>query len=276
LGFSFDISIRDNGKIGLYNVDKDLGGKVTLDKFMGYLRSTLIQVAHNALREEQARGFPKKEYITRVDGSFTKPVEKVNPFGKISISRYDSSVATEDILDMYKAILERSKVVTGTYIDHNYVLFKGVTVARSISELSSWLSSRPKVVPGDRLIFVNITPYARRLERLGVRAGSTSERFQKYSKKTRSQYNKIKTHFSAPNGAYYLAYRSIRREDKGKYRLKFDFISGSTLQLDRVTIRNKRTGSVLGKKKFNLRKSDKGPARAYVYPSIVVTFIAEA
>lgn len=249
LTFELDVSIQESGRGKRpYNLDTDLNGEVTLKELLEFMRSALIIAADQALKEEQARGFDPKPVIT-VDGRVNKPILSVNPFGKIEInSRVDIDSM---VIDTYEGLLHRSQVDTGLYKSSHYVFLNGIQVATDMASLKTWLSSRPQLKDTDKIRFVNIQPYARKLERLGV----TYQRKQTRTVKSKDKRLRSGERILAPNGTYFLTARAIRRKYKRNSSIKFTFISGSELGL---------TASFKAKK-------PKQQNRAYLYPTIVIT-----
>ena len=259
VSFDVGISVTENGKKNTsYRLENDLQGETSLLEFISWAKRTLIIVADDALRDEQSRGFDKKP-ITTVDNVVGKPVIEVNPFGKIE---FNARVSQDNLLlPIYKGILERSKVVSGTYIESNFVFYNGRVVASNMSEMEAW-AKKTKLSEGDIVRFVNVMPYAGKLERLGVTAQrQQARRVLSSSKRKREKGVKVRV----PNGVYQLTLRSQTRLSKRNSSLKFEWVNGSSMDLSGV-----RTSTKNGKplrKTFHPRSGRKG---SYVYPSIVV------
>jgi hypothetical protein len=260
LSFKVSLSVEENGrKAPEYTLDTDLNGEITLAALLDFTKSSLIIIADQTLKEEQALGFDKKPVIA-VDGKVGKPVIDVSPLGKIEM--FARSDMNDIILDTYKALLERSPVLTGRYKDSHYVFFNGSQVATNLSGLETWLASKPVFQEKDRIRFVNIQPYARKLERHGITGNTTpggnyySNRSERYTKgrDRRNPGGKV----LAPNGAYFLAARSVSRRFKNRASIKFYFTSGANIGLT-ATFKTSSPG----------RKSKK--PRTYLYPSIVIS-----
>lgn len=261
LKFAVSLSVTEDGRRAPeYQLDTDLNGEITLAALLNFTKSSLILLADQALREEQSKGFDKNPVVS-VDGSTSKNPRDVNPLGKIE---FTSRVAVDEmVLDTYNALLSRSPVLTGEYKDSHYVFLNGTQVAKNLPELTGWLASKPRFKDSDIIRFINITPYGRKLERLGVTAGNErySTRSTRYQR-ARGQRGKDGGKVVAPNGAYYLTSRSIIRKYKNNSRIKFDFISGSSIGL---TAKFKTPSKGRGKIR---------PARTYLYPSIWI-FLSE-
>jgi len=263
MAFTVEIDVRENGrKSPQYDVSTDLTGELTLAELLDFTKQSLIIVSHEVLNEELAAGFDPK-FKTVVDGRVNKKVENVNPLGSIEFhSRRDMK---EIILATYNGILSRSKVKTGRYIRSHYVFLNGTQVAIDLPTLESWLATNPAFDDKDFIRFVNIQPYARKLERLGVTAQRTNIRTQK----SRDERGRSGTHILAPNGTYFLTCRSIRRLYKRNSVIKFGFISGSNLGLS-ASFKTQASGARGG-----ARGKIKRGARTYLYPTITIS-VAES
>ena len=242
-----EYSVYESGrKAPQYTLDTDLKGELTLAELLEFTKSSLIVIADQVLKEEQARGFDKKP-IAVVDGSPYKQIIDVNPLGKIE---FFSKVAIDKImLEMYESILERSPVDTGLYKSSNYVFINGTQIATNLEELKKWLDRKPTINPNDLIRFVNIQPYARRLERLGV----TAQRQQSRTVKSRDKKQRSGSRILAPNGAYFLSFRSIKRKFKNNVGIRFNFISGANLGLSAS---------------FKEKPGSSAKVSTYLYPSI--------
>lgn len=246
-----NITVTQNGKrapqfdlVG----GRDLNGNLSLADLLAYTKQVLIITADTVLKEEQANGFDKNPVIA-VDNVVGKPVIDVNPLGKIDITaRADMG---DIVLETYQGILDRSPVLTGQYKSSNFVFFNGEQVATDMPSLQTWIESNPDFGDRDLIRFVNIQPYARKLERLGVTDQRTQSRTVKSSSKRRAAAG---GRVLAPNGDYFLTARSIRSKYKRNSIIRFEFITGSQLGI---------SGS------FAPRKGK--PGRTYLYPSILIS-----
>lgn len=245
--FAVDFSVEEDGKKRPeYTLESDLNGDISLADFIEYTRSALIVTADTVLRDEQSMGFDRQPVVV-VDGRQGKPVTDVKPFGTIEfVSRANMD---DIIIDAYEGILFRSRVDTGLYKSSNYVFHNGTQVASDIQSLKSWLKSGPKFEEKDLIRFVNIQPYARKLERQGV----TEQRQQSRTVKPRDK-KKSGGRILVPNGTYYLTARSLRSKYKRNSIIKFSFISGGQLGI---------TGS------FRAKRGK--PGRPYLYPTIIIS-----
>lgn len=255
----------DNGP---YNLLHDLNGEHTLEQLLQFLKASLMTISREVLIEEQAKGFDKNPLVV-VDGNKNKPIDLVKPLGKIEF--IDSRISSVDIiLEIAKKIESTSKVVTGTYLKGNFVFFNGDLVATDVSEVKAWLDTNPKIEKGSIVRFVNVVPYARKLERTGVTAGSTNVKFVKSKDKLKRGGNYI----LASNGVYYLASRSAVKNYKHNVDIKFRYEFGTTLGIQQYDVLSPRTGKKMRRefatpKGVRKTKRNSGP---YLYPTIKLTF----
>ena len=237
-----------------------LSGGVLLEEALEYIKSRLITIARDELSKQQSQGFDP-EPITVVDNSFTKPISEVKPFGKIEF--ISSKVAAKQvILDTYAGLLKRSKILTGTYIEAHFVYLNGKLVAREGVGLSLWVDTyEPK--PKDVIRIVNVVPYARKLERLGV----TADRSKVKLRKTRDKRQRSGPMVLAPNGAYFLTHRAMEKIYGGNVGMYFGFVRGDALPNEGWPTSDKR-GRTFRRTYANRRRpKDNGP---YLYPSIKI------
>lgn len=250
MNIAVDISVEESGKKKpQYTLETDINGELSLLDFLEFTKSTLIITADTVLKEEQSFGFDKRPVVI-VDNSAAKPVINVSPLGSIEFVARASM--DQIILETYQALTDRSKVLTGRYIKSHYVFLNGTQVANDLQSLQAWIKSGPAFNDNDLIRFVNIQPYARKLERLGV----TAQRSQQRSIPSRNKHKKaMGVHIRVPNGVYFLTTRSIRAKYKRNSVIKFAFISGQHLGI---------TGS------FKASRNGK-PGRSYLYPSITIS-----
>jgi hypothetical protein len=259
--FKVEFSVSENGrKSPQWTIDSDLNGEVSLDDLLKFTKANLILISDYALREEQEKGFDK-DPVVAVDGKRGKPVSAVHPLGKIEFTSQQS--IAEIVQEIYAAIQERSPIKTGKYKKSNYVFLNGKQVANDGASLLQWLGTNPQVEPKDIIRFVNVQPYARKLERYGVTAQRKRYRTKK-SEDPRGRSGNALGQILAPNGTYYLATKSVNRKYKQNLQILFKFIPGSDLGL---------TASFVGKSSGAFNKKKKrivggGKKRTYLYPSI--------
>lgn len=254
MNFKVDVSITETGAAKhytKYSLESDLDGSMTLAELLEFTKSTLIVTADEILKEELARGFPK-DFVTVVDGNKNKAIQAVHPLGKIEFTaKRDIS---EIVLYTYQGLLDRSPVVTGRYKSSHYVFHNGTQVATDLVSLQAWLKTEPEIKLNDKIRFVNIQPYARRLERLGVRAGQTQARTR--TKKDKAG-NVKRVYLNQPNGSYFITSRATSAKFKNNARVQFTFITGAQLGI----AGNFKTG----------RPGKNSSGRPYLYPSIIIT-----
>lgn len=255
VSFAVDISVSENGRRKPeYTLDTDLNGEITLQDLLQWTKSALIITSDEILKEEQSFGFDKNPILI-VDGRKNKNVKDVSPLGQIEfVSRQNIS----DILtEAYDAILDLSKVKTGRYKSSHYVFQNGNQVATDKASLEAWLKTNPEIRDNDLVRIVNIQPYARRLELLGV----TSQRQQSRTEdKGRRKGVTTGIRIRKPNGAYQLAYRRIKSKFKANIFIGFKFIPGSQLGLTAYFKKGRKTE----------RPGNKTSAgRTYLYPSLI-------
>lgn len=245
--FEVELSVEENGKKApKYTLETDLYGEVTLMDLLEYMRSALIITADFVLKEEQALGFDKKP-LTLVDGSELKPIESVKPFGKIE--HIAKTNLADIVLAAYASISQRSPVFTGRYKSSNFVFLNNTQIATDQASLEAWINSSPTILDTDVIQFVNIQPYARKLERQGVRAGKEGGNIGR----TRQRKGRRGNAILLPNGAYFLTARVIASKYKN-VRVKFNFIPGTQI-------------SVVG----SFQKAVRGSGRPYLYPSVSIS-----
>ena len=262
----FAINVRDTSKKApKYEFDKDLTGKETLEDFLFFVKDALISTSRQILEEEQKVGFDKKPRV-RVDNNFKKSISQVKPIGKIEyFSRVDISLA---LLRMYDEIIKRSPVSTGQYRSGNLVFVNGIEVAQSASGLKRFVvakASEGGFKNGDEIRFLNILPYARKLERKGIRRGTKGKFANKNHRAGGRRRNSKKTGLSInqPNGAYYLSFRLFRRQFKQIAQfMSFRFMPNGS---SGIYI------PIVGR----FRNTFKRDNRPYLYPSIVIKLAGE-
>lgn len=277
--FTLDYSVYEKGKKSpKYKIESDLNGEITLEEFLKFCKANLIVIADTVLREEQARGFDKEPLVI-VDGRANKPVINVNPLGSISfVSRQN---AADVLVEIFKGILQRSPVDTGQYKKSNFVLYNGEVVASDLSSLADWLLHR-EFKPKDLIRFINVMPYARKLERYGIVAGGGNQRLvksrdRKQRSGRRTANKKLSDNFvsilnpgkfiQAPNGAYYLTLRSVQRKYKFNAKISFELVPGSWIRLASFPPGVGKNGKKLYTT-YHRKKQDTGVP--YLYPSIKV------
>lgn len=258
-----------------YNVTADFSGAKTFRRFEEMMSENLARIAREVLKEEQDRGFDKNPRI-KVDRRLGKPIEQVRPFGKIEIFSRLKDLQT--ILDIYTAIERRSPERTGLYRRSNYVLVNNKLVATNASQLKRWTQTIQKngLEEIATIRFINVTPYASRLEFKGTRKSITGSNAGKNlskgrTAKARSKGRKFGTKIKKPNGAYYLAYVSTRKIRGFFDKTKFEFIPNGFQGIRIDTTGVFRTSYANTPKNRNKRRVGK----PYVYPSLLFTLSPE-
>lgn len=262
---SVDVTIEEKGKNRTkYAFERDLNGEMTAEDFLLWSKKTLILVADAALREEQAKGFDKSPVVL-VDNNPNKRVEDVKPFGSIIFAaRQAVNVVLRPI---YERLIEVSPKLTGMYRDYNWVTYNGMKVASNLAEFDSWLAKKVPLKNGDIIRFINVMPYASKLEREGITATSRGSRRMAKSSKKRLAARGVTVR--QPNGVYFLTARSIKRKFRFNSNIRFEWAPGRSMDLSDVPTVS-RLGKPLRKDFYQDPKSKKKPRGPYVYPSITV------
>lgn len=260
-----------------WNIEGDLSGGISLNQLLQVEKQVKIGVAEEVLAEEKAKGFDPDPRV-RVDNKFDKPVDSVLPFGKIEYFARGSTF--EIVLQVYEELLLRAPVDTGTYRNSNWVFYNGKLIARTKRDLVAFFR-KTTINDNDKIRFVNLTPYARKLETRGVRRatrGSQAGQNSRSSRRTRSKNARLKRlgvvkFIKAPNGAYYLTYRLIRSKFKATFaKFSFQYISGGEAGLaNAVPLANPRGGLF----RTVFKGKGRGQGRPYLYPSLVLEFASK-
>lgn len=263
--FNVDITVREVGserKVPKWTLESELNRDFTLKDLSAFTKESLIKISTTALQEEQAKGFDMKPVLI-VDNKFNKKVEDVNPFGKIQyVARQDLS---KIIMDTWEAIETRSPVDTGTYKSNNIVTFNGAFVADSRVELESWLEDKETFANKDIIRFINVSPYARKLERFAIHSGKRSIRRRASALSRKKGLTNLMPNqmVMVPNGAYALAFKAIQRVYKNNSFIKFRLVPGNELGI---------TPNMNGDSGVYKRGPSKG--RPYLYPTILISAVA--
>lgn len=263
MNIQVSVQVTERGrKSPTYKIQDDLNGELTLIKFLEYTKDMLQTVALQVLREEQKDFNFDKDPLIRVDGRANKPLSAVDPLGRIQFIARASSA--EFLKEIYQNILDRSPIDTGQYITSHYVFWNNIRIATNMVELEAFIKRGVEFKENDFVAFINIAPYARKLERFGVTAQRSKMRTVKSrDKRGRSGFN---GRVLAANGTYFLTSRAVRRKYRGNAKIDFKFIPGSQLGL------SAEFKTVRGQGKSPLEGKGKKDARTYLYPAIVVTF----
>lgn len=241
-------------------VNKARDQKVELAELVSYLKFTLKNIATTVLKEEQDQGFDQTP-VKEVDGVRNRPESDVKPFGKIE---YTARVAAQDfLLPLYKRLIDKSPVDSGLYRDYHYVILNNQVIATSYEQLKMYLDKGPTFKSTDTLRFVNMLPYASKLERFGV----TSDRAKTRYTGTTDKKKRSGMFVRQPNGVYFLTAKSLNRGFKSNARIRFEWINGG-----RLTGVDKPGTTRRGKKLRYTFKTRKG---YYTHPTITIRFVSE-
>lgn len=255
VSFQVNYSVYEGARRVPLTLENDLNGEASLEDFLKFTKASLILITDQVFQEEKAKGFDRKPLVV-VDGRSNKPIENVHPLGQIElIARMPFA---DILLAAYEGLLHRSKVVSGRYISSHYVFLNGKQVATSLSSLQNWLNSNPDFKDEDIVRIVNITPYGRRLELLGVTAQRQQNRRSTITKGSKKKNTLRTLQIRRPNGAYQLTARSLKSKFGKNVDIRFTFLSGSAMGLigPGLSFKNGRAG-----------KNSAG--RAYLYPTLI-------
>ena len=240
---------KTNGKLFDSNDIKEVGKWISKNHYL---------ISKDELKKEQDIGFDKKPRI-RTDNKWGKPTTNVLPFGKIEY--FARSDVSEVIMYAYKMIEDRSpRGATWRFQSSNWVYYQNTVVAKNRIFLKTWLES-VKLKDQSKITFVNVTPYASRLEYAGIKKGKRGT----VGKRRKVNSKALGKSFQRPNGVYFLALGAIRRKYKQAGELiKFTWV-GSASGITPPSVYGYRTTYMAGSKRS-------GP---YVYPSIEFTISAK-
>lgn len=233
------------------------------------LRGQLVLVAKQFLKTEQdAKDFPKNDYITLVDNKLNSNERDVKPFG---IIEYKTKL--EDLKPVLifaaRAIFNRSPLRTGAYQDNNVLFKNNKGVAAGYLDIVSYINKETDFKPTDVFRFVNVSPYARKLERYRITRDSKGNS-RVGGLKQKNVKNKIVT---VPSGTYVLSTRSIKRKFKAlKNNIRFSFIPIHPSTVRTLDVSGKDTTGYV----FANANNDSGKGRPYLYPSLTISATAEA
>jgi len=267
---TFEISVVEKGKKSpKWRITNPSADRVqTLEELLSDIKFALQDISIQALQEEQAKGFTKKPVIT-VDGKVGKNIADVNPIGKIVFS--DALKDPVFLLNIFKEIVLRSPIgSTGTYRNANVVTLNGDFLADTYTGLQTALKG-VELKENDTIRYINIAPYARRLEALGV----TAKGANKVMRKTRDKQRRSGPMVAKENGVYFMAAQAIKRFAKTSSLVKFEIMPGHTLGINSIPVvaggrllRKTYKGHEPGEKKG--RNFRKGTIGSYLYPTIVI------
>tara|TARA_R110000787_G_scaffold5686_9_gene20557 strand:- start:234 stop:1049 length:816 start_codon:yes stop_codon:yes gene_type:complete len=221
-----------------------------------YVKEVTVAGAR-VFREDAVKkyGFPEKDYLTLVDSKLGAPDTSVKPFGKIEYITKIESIA-EVVVGVMELVIAKSPKRTGYYHSMNVLMYNGKIVANSLTAARVFFKDRI-FKDSDKFRIINLSPYARKLERLGINSGKRG--------KYRSTKNKSGTRVRAPSGVYWISKNEAKRKFQGlKNNIKFSFIPVSPS----VALSANRKTFTPNEYVFK-KSSQKG--RPYLYPSITIT-----
>ena len=258
--FSVEYYVEEDGKkTSKYSMGSDVDGTLSFAEMIKFVQKNLVFIADAALKEEQAKGFDKKP-VTLVDGKRDRSPTQVKPFGTIEMIARASAGTV--LLDMYSSILEKSPGDSGLYRLSNIVLFNGALVATNFPELKKFVAGQ-SFASNDIIRYVNLTPYASKLEREGT---TSATRGRKRLGKSKDSKQRLGPRVRNPNGVYYQTFKAFKKKFKGNVLIFFDFLQGTALGNATLPVKDLRNRNL--RTRFRDRnKLYKGP---YVYPSIRV------
>jgi hypothetical protein len=237
----------------------------TNKELLEFVQQNLVAVARDFLKEEQDKNeFPKKEFLTLVDNKLNAKDITVKPLGKIEYVTKIESIS-EIVVGVMRLVVERSPTVSGYYQSTNVLFYNGKVVAKGIVETNNWFKVDREFKSTDKFRIVNLSPYARKLERLGVKRGTRGKAVGQNNSTSRTTKNKKGKKVLAPNGAYWLAKNAARR----KYKQLKNNINFSFIPILPSVAKSQNTKS-FNSSDFTFR-TGKGRGRDYLYPSISIT-----
>ena len=190
-----------------------------------WIQDIQVDVYRQELRFEQSRG-NLLDPIVETDRKVGKPARKVRPFG--IITAYDRVDLAEAMEFIYRKLEAESPVLTGRYKASHIVMKNGESIP--------YPGRVPDLNERDSIEFVNIQPYAKRIE-------------QGWSPK-------------APRGVYKRVKKAAERRYGRALYFKFTY---RTLNLGQMVTRR------IGSNKKPLRTPQRVDA---IYPTIVMRFLA--
>lgn len=238
-----------------WTLDGDINGRITLDQYVALVEQFIFRTSQNVLQEELRKGFPE-DYVEITDGKLGKPAREVDIRRRGSIEYNAGQTVTELVNFIFQQLKLRSPVQTGRYERSHIILLNGKEVADNLPEALQWANS-VNLNQGDTIEFINVQPYSRKLERLGVTSQNRRPRIRKASRRSRAMgYNRV----AKPNGVYFLTAQLAKKTFGKAANLKFEYRQGE---------------SILGSKARSFgakssRTTFKRDGRPYLYPTIIV------
>lgn len=164
------------------------------------------------------------KYTTTVDGRANAPLESVNPDGGSIIVEFEQAALIGEVLQWIgRTLTERSPYVSGAYKQGHKLLADGQEVAMS-----------GKIEPAEEYTFVNMVPYARRIEIGKTKSGRSfvlqveNRIYERTAKDAKAKFGKaadIQFAYREATGAHRLAHSSGR----GRGRRTGDAVSAPAI-----------------------------------------------
>jgi hypothetical protein len=259
MGLRFDYSARNEAFLDVEDLNLNLNSKKDQEELLRLMKFTIVETALDARAKEEAKGFDKKA-LTLVDNRAGKQEIQVKPYGTIEyVARGEIK---EIALAVYKKILKLSREDTGLYKSLNYVFFNGEQIATTFSELENWFRAPRLFQDRDRIRFMNIAPYAQKLELQGATSSRVKSKLGKSKDKKLRSGPKVRK----PNGTYFLTQRQLSRKFKGNVFMKFQLLPGNYVGVTSPIPPN-------SKQSFRADYDPKGKFNSgyYIYPTIVLS-----
>ncbi len=210
------------------------------------LKKYHIRTAKESLWKAQAeKVFLDDNPRQRVDNVWDRELQNVRFIGKIEFYERVSDIKAA-ILQIFDLLIERSRV--GSLPNRYAIKYK----ERHVIQINGKAIGSPDELDqfkfGDVVQIVNLAPYARRLELMGVtsRNNSANKARNKTTRKGKDSKGRSVI-LSRPNGTYNVVYRLARSRFKQIGAIKFEFLPMSAIGF-----------------------SFKGDGRSYLYPSIKI------
>lgn len=203
-----------------------------------FLRAITVSTAKTELRKEQALGrFPKnpRDYTTWVDRNPRKPIQSVKFGGSIA---YLQKIQLSEVYEYIFLELARlspygeSKRSRGArfrrrhYDESHVMLVDGRAVIREGKDASivAIKNATKYIGPKSKVQFVNIQPYARRIER-GYLGGPDlyKRKITRGARKGQTGFKKVNWTMQAPNGVYKVVAKRAARRFRGVARIQFTY-----------------------------------------------------
>lgn len=221
--------------------------KWSLSKDQGkFLRVVTVSTANQVLKEEQAKGtFPRdrKLYTTWVDNSPRKQEIQVRFGGKISY------IQRQALSEVYEFILRRIEDLAPIgpgpkkgkepfrrrhYYESTVMLVNGkavITEGQAAGDIKILaLRGLKNIKPSDRVQFMNVQPYARRIEQGKTEYRSVGKGVWRRQRDRDTAFAKpFNWSLQAPNGVFKVVAREAARRFKGVAQVRFTYAQAPAL-----------------------------------------------